>query len=480
MRHLIPPPPHGSLLRDRRGVVALYFAVVLGFIALLLVAALDLIRVHLIRSRMWSAVDSAILAAGRSLGTGDWQQVGVDYFNANMGKSLGETVTITKDSFQTVGNPLVGQQVSLSVKASIPVLSHALGNIAAMEVEVGATALRKSLTVDLAMVLDNTGSMLTNDNIGALRIDALELLHILSGGATAGNLANSRIALVPYSAAVNPGSEAKDLTDGSAAYDPANPLGWKGCVIERHGANAMGDTPASAEKWRPYVWDDKYTDNEYTKGKLSTVFADWSWKNDSTGPNVGCPTPITPLTTDITALTTDINAMRAWSRGGTLSDIGMAWGLRVLSPDPPFTQGAAWNDPNIGKAVVLMTDGETNFHKLTDRNLKHNEPDSRVNSDYTGYGRLDEYGLVGATTVSAGIEKINENLKALCTAMKSPPYNIQVYTITFGSNINEKTKTIYRTCASGSANYFHAPDQPTLRNAFQSIGGALSELTLVK
>lgn len=464
-----------SFIRDRRGVVGFYFAIVIGLMVVLSVAALDLIRYHLIRTRLAQAADAGLLAAGRSLGSPDWQKVGVAYFNANMNDSLGGGVSLAPEEFKATSLSLGVDEVALHIKTSVRLWSAGLIDLAALDVDFESKARRRALSMELAMVLDNTGSMLTNDNIGALRKDALSLLNIIANGQTSGTLSNVSVAVVPYSAAVNAGAEAKTLiTD--VAYAPTEPLGWHGCIIEPPGSYTLANSPPATSGWRAYQYP-KGVDNNFKLDDSTSVRQDWTYGNGSTGPNIGCPTAITPLTQNITTLRTALNAMQAWSRGGTLSDVGMAWGLRVLSPEPPFTQGSAWNTPSMAKAVVMMTDGAAGYFKLTGK-ASPNEENTDVRSDYAAYGRVDQYGLLGVSDKDSATSKINERLKNLCSTMRTK-YGIQVYTITFGG-LDETTKSTYRNCASSPANYYNAPDQVSLENAFRSIGGALSELVLVQ
>jgi hypothetical protein len=49
---------------------------------------------------------------------------------------------------------------------------------------------------------------------------------------------------------------------------------------------------------------------------------------------------------------------------------GVGWGLRVLSPGEPFTEGVSYDNQDITKAMVLLTDGENTFERratTTDR-----------------------------------------------------------------------------------------------------------------
>jgi hypothetical protein len=67
---------------------------------------------------------------------------------------------------------------------------------------------------------------------------------------------------------------------------------------------------------------------------------------------------------------------------------GVGWGLRVLSPGEPFTEGVSYDNKDITKAMVLLTDGENTF----DSEYNHN------GSTYTAYGFLNQAGLVRPTT----------------------------------------------------------------------------------
>ncbi|MGE5478404.1 MAG: TadE/TadG family type IV pilus assembly protein [Bacteroidales bacterium] len=505
-----------ALARDRRGVVGLYFAVILSALMLLSIAALDLIRYQLVRAHMSIAMDSALLAAGKALGTDRWSTDGVAFFNANMDGSIGPKVTVKEEDFkQTVG--LGTETVSLSVKTSVPMMSAGLGNIAALDVDLTSSATRRSQTVDIALVLDNTGSMgadVAGSKIDALRIAADNLVTIVATEVKKDGskvyhdpMPWAQISVVPYAAAVNPGS-----LPGVRAYIEGNPvpssapLGWRGCVVERPGKDyTLTANLSSTVKWKPYVWAPA-GDNDYVKTDANTVFADpKANQNDSTGPNVGCPTPIQALTSQTSVVKTAISNMTAWYRGGTLSDIGMAWGLRTLTATPGNVYGPA--SPFFGnrmQVVVLMTDGEANFNKLTSstgRNDPINTLDGKaVLSDYTGYDRLDWSGLVKGTHIvipdkpspldnkdiankDEGIAQVEANLSLLCDTMKNA-FGIRVYTVTFNVPSNtvkgQRTKDLYRACASNPSFYTDAQGNAQLNEAFKNIAGQVTELVLTQ
>ncbi len=455
-----------KFLRDRRAGIGVMVALSMLPLLVGVGLAVDTGRAFAARTRLGYALDAAALAVGSSQGSqAEMEALAARYVAANYPlDALGQVgpvsvqvqgqvvVVAAAVTLDTVFMPLIGQD-HLSIRASSEVT-------------------RENRGLELALVLDNTGSMTSNNNIGALRDAAQELVDILFGDET--EHPKLFVALVPYSAAVNPGDEAPGLVPAADAanYAPGDDLGWKGCVRERPGAAAMDDSSVGlGGQWARYHWLPAL-DNAYDPAVPSSVRAAHSYGNGSTGPNLGCPTPITPLTNRKTTVTSAISAMRAWSRGGTLSSIGMAWGRRVLSPEPPFTQGLAWGTPEWDKAVVLMTDGENQMYELTG-NATPNKPDPASASDYTAFGRIDE-AVLGTTSKSTARDMVNSQLADVCDAMKSQ--GIIVYTIVFTSGINQATRDIYSNCASDAGKYFYAPSQAELRDAFQTIGRELSRL----
>jgi len=454
------------LLACRRGVVAVMFALSLIPIIASVGMGVDLARAYAVQFRMASALDAAALAVGSSNGTAaQLQQVGQNFFNANFPAG-------TTDASPTVSFALNGNTITASGSASIPTVFMQVVGINQLNVSATSTVSRQITGLELAMVLDNTGSMTTDDNIAALRNDASQLVTTLFGGYAVHP--TLKIGLVPYSAAVNPGSVAATLVGPGAAYDAVNPAGWKGCVVERPSPDTTADTPASTALWTRYVWAPA-VDNNYVITKPSTILSDPSYGNGGTGPNLGCPTPITPLTNVQADLQTAISAMTAWSRGGTLGDVGMAWGLRVISPESPFPEGQPWGTPNLTKAVIMMTDGVNQVYKLPGA-AGPNNVNNAVNSDYTAYGRLDQLGLVGSTTISGAQTIIDNRLAALCTSMKAK--GVVIYTVIFTGTQDAATKAMYAACATDSTKFFDAPSQTDLANAFSAIATQLSNLRI--
>jgi hypothetical protein len=214
---------------------------------------------------------------------------------------------------------------------------------------------------------------------------------------------------------------------------------------------------------------------------------------DTRGPNRGCPTPIVPLTSNETTIQTNIAAMRHWSGGGTNQAEGLAWGWRVLSPTPPFTEGVAYNAArdNVRKVIVLMSDGEnTNVGN-----------DPVLASDYSAFGALGFWRdiangngnglgqLIG--TVLHGVlppqymrninsstnyvQYVNGREAQLCTNIKNA--GIEIYTVIFRET-DRNTENLMRNCASGDDHFYRADNAAELSAAFSAIGTGIGQLRL--
>jgi hypothetical protein len=212
---------------------------------------------------------------------------------------------------------------------------------------------------------------------------------------------------------------------------------------------------------------------------------------ETRGPNRGCPTPIVPLTDNDNAIQTNIAAMRHWNGGGTNQSEGLAWGWRVLSPTPPFTEGAGYG-PNVRKVIVLMSDGEnTNVGD-----------DPVLDSDYSSYSHLamwrdldDGSGLLGQlvgavlhgvvppqyrrniNSSSSFVTYINSREAQLCTNIKNA--DIEIYTVIFRET-DQATENLMRNCASGSDHFFRADNGQELAEAFDAIGTGIGSLRLTQ
>lgn len=412
---------------------ALVFPVIVGGLGV----SVDLARSYLIHERLTHSLDAAALAGAGSPGltTTDLNARINAYFRKNFqqdGNDAPVELFITND-----GSVL---RVAAAVRMNATFL-QVLG-ISEVEVDSHSVVQREVRGLEVAMVLDVTGSMNTNNNIGTLRTAAANFTDIICPGTSCTNMV--KIGLVPFATTVNVGPYGLGKNPNNTTYDTAfvnNPLNlsfnqssstaWWGCILEQAPSNDVVDSQSSW-RWNMY----RYVSNS----------------GDTRTPNSNCNKAyILPLTDKKTTVKSRISALQA--SGNTLSNIGMVWGYRVLSPAFPFREGVDYNDERVDKVAILMTDGDNN-----------------IGNTYSAYGPWTTYRLTD--------ENLNQKLATTCENMKED--GITIYTITFTSGIDSRTKSYFRNCASDEAKYYDAPTQAQLVTVFQRIAAELSNLYITE
>ncbi|GGD01006.1 pilus assembly protein TadG-related protein [Aquisalinus flavus] len=477
--------------------------------------AVDGARLMLLKYELQGAADAAALAVGTTFDTQEELETLAESYLARNFQLAGASV-------KSVSVVSTAETVKITANAEMKTYFMKLVRNEDISVTANTQVNRAGGGLMVALVLDNTGSMWSGLN-GTTRIEALRSasLSLTNSIMTKESETELRISVVPYASMVNPGSIAPSIVDTTITddfriqdpqnrtglddddlevltYDPADKTQWKGCVYERLGNASFDDTPPSTTKWEPLIWP-IYNDNQY---EVETSGSDLGEivggtvdpggdrnSNEFTGPNVGCPTPITPLTGTKSQVISALNAMTAWNRGGTFADIGMAWGIRTLSPGEPFTQSADYDDPKTGvpiwesnrwrRAIVLMTDGDNVVYNAGNEG-------SRVaagseGSDITGYGRLGEArmtAILGTSNSTTARNEVEDRLSDLCDTAKAQ--GITIYTVVFASSANTGTRQLYESCASDPGKYWFAPSADSLDNAFGAIGSELNKLRITR
>jgi hypothetical protein len=183
---------------------------------------------------------------------------------------------------------------------------------------------------------------------------------------------------------------------------------------------------------------------------------------------------LTPLTSTKETITDAIDAMIA--DGPTNIAAGIGWGLRVLSPTVPFTEGASYDDEDWSKVMIIMTDGDNDWgSSLSNMNKSY----------YSGYGYASQSATrLGQSSISDLNDVLDARTTAACNVVKSATGDdnnpITVYTITFGTGLSDSARTLMEDCATDSEKYFHAPDNTTLQEVFNEIGNQIIEIYISK
>ncbi|MCW5760146.1 MAG: VWA domain-containing protein, partial [Phenylobacterium sp.] len=393
------------LVRDKRGNVAIVAALSMGPICVAGLGAIDLARGTSAKSQLQDALDAAALGAARSSATTDAELkvVGDRFLNQNL--KLGSDFRLAQSSFTFGANG----RVVASARVDVTPFIAGILNDGAMHIGASSEVVRAEMKVEIALVLDNTGSMNEGSKLADLKKAAKDFVTKMEEAAQKSSEADAvRISLVPFSNTVrldgttyrnsvwidqNGASPINDqIFTTSSGTQHANRFTllsnlnttWRGCVEMRKPPYDVQDTaPATGNPvtlYTPFFAvdepDSKTTgygedyENDYVadgttnsnwrvrqgmitkysgskKGTLSTTF----------GPNRGCELQkLMRLTTDYSGLRTAITNLNA--AGNTNIPIGLMWGWNTLTPWAPFSDGVAYGKDKYKKIIILMTDGE--------------------------------------------------------------------------------------------------------------------------
>ncbi len=483
-----------SFITDRRGNVAIIFALTLMAIMGATGAAVDFSRAMQVRSRLSAALDAAGLAAGKNIDATPEAitEIANAYFAANY----------PADELGVPGALVVGiseRFVTLSATAEVDTTIMNIFGYEAMTVNASTEISREITGLEIVLALDNTGSM-AGTKLENLKTASQTLINILFGTETLP--ANLKMGLVPFAAGVNVGTGFDTAWLDMAAqssihrenfnastnlwtlYATMPNRDWNGCVQTRpEPLDELDTEPSLADPntlFVPWFAPDEpngsgipsYPNSYFSDGVTGSVdvrqraTGKYTGTVSSTtrGPHRGCmgTLPITPLTNDRALLESQILAMTA--ADVTHIPIGLSWGWHVVSPGAPFTEGKPYDDEKNIKALVLMTDGENTISG----NSTHNR------STYTAYGYLSRARL-GTTSATTAVTRLDEKTRRVCENIKA--MNIRLYTIAFQVT-DPGTLDMLRDCASTEGMFFGTSDAAALDEAFTTIAIELSNLRI--
>jgi Flp pilus assembly protein TadG len=505
--------------RDQRGNVAILFAAAAVPLVGIMGGAVDITRQQHYRVEIANALDAAAIALVRHGATSDSDaEAFLARYVGTMVPNGGEDGMLTIEGYKA---DKLASGYHVTVNATMKTAFLPLLGMQEMPIHIESEVQMTGGNYEVALALDNTGSMAEHDKIGALKDASNHLIDTLYKDS--GSADRVKMALVPFTTTVNIrgaafkpewldpqglglGKHAEDsydrpvsrldifdaLSNGRTGTDGL-PVDWKGCVVARADGHdiddaAPGNDPAT--RWTPYLSPDGADSdtsrrtpswamqNSYlsdqTGGKGTAldrlrntdkyfhpiVSARFDPFDTDNGPNQSCRGPIVELTNDQQRMHDAIDAMQPG--GFTHIPQGLAWGWRVLSPGEPFTQGAPYSDKSTQKVLVLLSDGKNTF------------PDTYTSYGYRADGRL-------ATDERTGVKKLNEKVSAICEAVKAK--GIRLYMILLEEN-DSATRQIFEDCASVSSDgkplYYEVPDAADLDAAFASIGADLTTLRVTR
>ncbi len=242
-------------------------------------------------------------------------------------------------------------------------------------------------------------------------------------------------------------------------------INWNGCLEEPKtiAAEAFKPIPSGA-------YDLKYNnagtdDNTYFNPMLGNVgFSRPSPSQISTDDNSSIVWPACPSAKmkNLNVVDKDfIDAYVSTLTPGyyTYHDVGMAWGLRLISPNGMFADRnrIGTNGSQISRNIIFMTDGE-----------------QTVNMDYYsawGYEKTSQ--RVGDSTTASAVTRHALRFQALCDAARNE--KVSVWVIAFGTTLTSNLTQ----CADANQ-AFQASDSAQLNVQFQKIAAKIADLRLTK
>lgn len=426
------------LVKDNKGatvpLLALALIPIMGGIG----AAIDYSRAAAVRTAMQSALDAtALMLSKEAQAIAKEAQGGANvaleqkatvYFNAIFKEPKAGNVAVQA----LLTEPASGSfNLKISGSATVnTVFSRVLGQSI---FDVGATSevLWGMKKLNLALALDNTGSMASQDKMTELKKAAKSLLTTLK---TAEKVPGDvKISIVPFAVDVNVGTANVsaswiDWTD----WDQQNGSCSRSSYTSSSECTDNGKiwTPKSHSSWNGCVKDRDQNDDVLNTATGSTAPTKYRAHQAS-----ACPVAMVPLSSDWTALNNQIDAMTP--TGNTNVTIGLQTAWQTLSNNEPFNAPAAASD--LDKVIILLTDGQNTQNR---------------------WGS-------STTAIDARTEKVCANIKLA---------NIKLYTV----RVIDGNAVLLKNCASKPDMYYDVQQSSELNNVFSSIAQNLASLRVAK
>jgi len=217
----------GRFRRDRRGGVAIAFGLALVPVVALAGVAIDYGRVVNSRADVQKLIDNAAILAVNGQSSFDRETRARDFVDARKSELVHDLVldVVPEDVVDAASG---APRIRLTANGRLPTTFSRLIGIAEMPFTVVSEAVAANRRYEVVLVVDVTGSM-KGSRINALRRSAKAFVETLlpegkpplpsqasataasaSGRASAADERNVRVAIVPYSAAVNIGDHRSD------------------------------------------------------------------------------------------------------------------------------------------------------------------------------------------------------------------------------------------------------------------------------
>lgn len=448
-------------------------------LALAVGVAVDLAHQNSVHDHVQDGLDAAILAAAssRAESEAEIEQTIRDYLTANL-----VDVDLVNDYNLTI--EIDERRINAAIAGQTPTFFTSLVGQSRLPINVQAAAVRGGgEAIELVLVVDNTWSMSASAGGGLTRIMALRQAARALVDEIMIDDAEVRVGLVPYADYVNVGTALRSSSwlNVPADYSVTSPRICQILTTRRVCTGGVRGTrtvlvdgiPTPQPYWvvPQTCQDETVAPYESCSGGGTTTYR---WQGCVASRNTGmlrrtdespsirypgflatsqtCLNPIIPLTDNRSTITGGIDSLIiniGSYRPETYIPSGLIWGVNVLSPAAPYTQGAPYGD-DVRKIIVLMTDGSNTLQYRASDGRHISAPNS-TNAD--------------------------NDAEAICDYAKSQ--GIQIYTVGLAVP-SGPPRDLMRHCASSEANAFDASDASELIEAFRGIARSINAVRLVE
>jgi Flp pilus assembly protein TadG len=432
--------------RQKRGNVAVTFAIALIPLLAFVGAAIDYSRANKMKVELQAALDSTALMVSKNAASlnGNLESTAKTYFLAMFTDPKAANIQFSA-KYSTSG----GSNVEVDGSADMPTDIMSIVGIPKITVSGSATARWGSTRLRVALVLDNTGSMADAGKMSALKTATKNLLTQLQNAATTAD--DVYVSIVPFNKDVNIGSGNYNWSGIDwTAWNSANRTckgfmwgnycwgtwvtdhtTWNGCVTDRGNSSAPGSTPGYDQKV-----DAPDSNNS------ATLFPAEQYDQ--------CPLAIMGLDNNWSAMNTRVNNMQP--AGSTNQPIGLVWGWQTLAGGGPFTVPPIDSSYTYKQVIILLSDGLNTQDRWYGNGYDHSTPvDNRMYQ--TG------------------------NTSGTCNNIKAAGIDIYAIQVNTGG---DPTSTLLQNCASTSDKFFLLTSADQIVTTFQKIGTDLSQLRIAK
>jgi Flp pilus assembly protein TadG len=404
-----------AFVGDDNGSVAIAFALSLMGLVAGLGVAMDYSRLSDAKTTLQSALDSAILSAGKTaLATGkpvDRNRM-ITEMKANLPDYLqpfAANVQITQSANR------IAAEVSGSLTSHFGSLHGTPRSTISAAASVDFSAATAATRIEVALVLDTTHSMTELGKMVEMKKAANALIDLFAEKKRSG--VDVAMGVVPFNEQVridtsNAGAPWLFLGTPMDIFINKKTWGaWNGCLTDRdkplHRSRAVPNTNQDKEKYPV----------------LNCV----GWIKNMAS--------ILPLTTNLDAVRARVDSLVP--TGDTNTVIGMVWGLNILNPSAPLGSGAAPASRKPDRMLVFLTDGINTY-------TRHSNVTATIDAD----------------------------MRELCRDAKTS--DVRIFTV----RLIRGNDDLLRDCATDPANFYAVNDVSGLTSAFHAIGGKGKPLSL--